>query len=107
MKLRLPLCWAILMWRPVVRKTRAKNFPGASSRRKGWRLAPFDGDPASGESVAFEDAMKALAAIGYDAPEGDYAAALLAFQRRYCPQSLGQGPDSRTRAALMEIAAQF
>jgi len=42
-----------------------------------------------------------LTEIGYDANLGDYAAGLLAFQRRFCPASLGLGFDARTRAALI------
>ena len=66
-------------------------------------LAPFAGDPKAGAAVSFDDALTALAEIGYDANLGDYTAGLLAFQRRFCPASLGQGFDERTRAALISI----
>ncbi len=82
-----------------------ERFPWARLAAAGLALAPFDGDPEAGEGIEFDDALNALKAIGYDASLGDYAAALLAFQRRFCPQSLGQGFDPRTRAALIAVAA--
>ncbi|MEO1135779.1 MAG: N-acetylmuramoyl-L-alanine amidase [Pseudomonadota bacterium] len=80
-----------------------EKFPWDRLADEGLAIAPFTGDPATGLNVAYEDALKALSDIGYDAPLGDYAAALLAFQRRFCPQSLGQGFDPRTKAALIEV----
>lgn len=82
-----------------------EKFPWVLLAAQGLALAPYDGDPKAGENVSYDDALKALAAIGYDAPPGDHAAALLAFQRRFCPQSLGQGFDARTKAALLEVEA--
>ncbi len=82
-----------------------EKFPWARLAAQGLALAPFSGDPKTGESVSYDDARNALAAIGYDAPLGDHGAALLAFQRRFCPQSLGRGFDPRTKAALLEIEA--
>jgi N-acetylmuramoyl-L-alanine amidase len=84
-----------------------EKFPWKKLADEGLALAPFDGDPKDGEAVTFEAALKALSAIGYDANLGDYAAGLLAFQRRFCPQSLGQGFDARTRAALMSVKARL
>ncbi len=84
-----------------------EKFPWAALAGEGLALAPFDGDPAAGRDVSYDDALKALASIGYDAPPGDHAAGLLAFQRRFCPQSLGQGFDGRTKAALIAIAAIY
>jgi N-acetylmuramoyl-L-alanine amidase len=46
-----------------------------------------------------------LRAIGYDAPEKAHAAALVAFQRRFCPKALGQGMSPLTKAALKWAAA--
>ena len=82
-----------------------EKFPWKRLAEEGVALAPFEGDPEDGEAVSFDAALKALADIGYDANLGDYAAGLLAFQRRFCPQSLGQGFDPRTRAALMAVKA--
>ncbi len=78
-----------------------EKFPWARLAADGLAIAPFDGEADAGLGVAYEDAFKALSAIGYDAPAGDHAAALLAFQRRFCPASLGQGLDPRTKAALI------
>ncbi|WDI30378.1 N-acetylmuramoyl-L-alanine amidase [Hyphococcus flavus] len=78
-----------------------EKFPWKKLADAGLALAPFEGDPKDGEGVTFDEALKALSDIGYDANLGDYTAGLLAFQRRFCPQSLGQGFDARTRAALI------
>jgi N-acetylmuramoyl-L-alanine amidase len=80
-----------------------EKFPWGLLAKQGLALAPYDGDPAAGLMIAYDDALKALSGIGYDAPPGDHASALLAFQRRFCPQSLGQGFDPRTKAALIAI----
>lgn len=81
-----------------------EKFPWGRLAKEGLALPQFDGDPKDGEAVDYLDALNALPAIGYDAPQGDHAAALLAFQRRFCPQSLGQGFDPRTKAALIWAA---
>ena len=81
-----------------------EKFPWKRLADEGLALAPFDGDPNQGAAVSFDDALNALIDIGYDAYPGDYAAGLLAFQRRFCPASLGQGFDARTRAALAQAA---
>ena len=81
-----------------------EKFPWGRLAAEGLALAPYEGDGAAGKSVAFADALQALRDLGYDANLGDYAAALLAFQRRFCPQSLGQGFDPRTKAALIYAA---
>lgn len=82
-----------------------EKFPWDRLAAEGLAIAPFNGDPKAGEAISYEDALKALGAIGYDAPPGDHAAALLAFQRRFCPASLGQGFDPRTKAALMSVGS--
>lgn len=84
-----------------------EKFPWNKLADEGLALAPFDGDPKAGEAVSFEEALKALSGIGYDANLGDFAAGLVAFQRRFCPQSLGQGFDPRTRAALVSVKAML
>ncbi|PQA89104.1 N-acetylmuramoyl-L-alanine amidase [Hyphococcus luteus] len=80
-----------------------EKFPWKKLSDEGLALAPFEGDAKAGEAVTFEAALEALSAIGYDANLGDYAAGLLAFQRRFCPQALGQGFDPLTRAALISV----
>jgi len=79
-----------------------EKFPWARLAKEGLALAPYEGSAEAGLSVSYEDALTALYEIGYDAPKGDHAAALLAFQRRFCPASLGQGFDPCTKAALIE-----
>ncbi len=77
-----------------------EKFPWLRLALEGLALAPFDGDLKQGEGVTYDEALSTLQAIGYDAPRGDHVAGLLAFQRRFCPASLGQGFDPRTKAAL-------
>ncbi|MEM8934809.1 MAG: N-acetylmuramoyl-L-alanine amidase [Pseudomonadota bacterium] len=84
-----------------------EKFPWRRLADEGLALAPYDGDGESGGVVSYEDALRALSKIGYDAPPGDHAAALLAFQRRFCPASLGQGFDKRTKAALVSVSTMF
>ncbi|WP_428407978.1 N-acetylmuramoyl-L-alanine amidase [Hyphococcus sp.] len=79
-----------------------EKFPWGRLAKEGLALAPYVGPADAGLAISYEDALTALYEIGYDAPKGDHAAALLAFQRRFCPQSLGQGFDPRTKAALIE-----
>lgn len=80
-----------------------EKFPWKRLADEGLALPPFEGDPKAGEAVPYETALKALSDIGYDANPGDFSAGLLAFQRRFCPQSLGQGFDPRTKAALVAV----
>ena len=80
-----------------------ERFPWLRLALEGLAIAPFDGDPENSASLSYEDALTALQNIGYDAPAGDHIAGLLAFQRRFCPQSLGQGFDARTKAALASL----
>ncbi len=77
-----------------------EKFPWGRLAAEGLALAPFTDDAKAGKTISYDSALKALAEIGYDAPPGDHAAALLAFQRRFCPAALGQGFDPRTKAAL-------
>jgi N-acetylmuramoyl-L-alanine amidase len=81
-----------------------EKFPWGMLAVEGLALAPYSGDAEAGLTVSYEAALRSLSEIGYDAPAGDHSAALLAFQRRFCPQSLGQGFDPRTKAALMAVA---
>lgn len=84
-----------------------EKFPWGLLADTGLAIAPFNGDPAEGRAVDYNDALNALSDIGYDAPPGDHAAALLAFQRRFCPEALGQGFDAHTKAALIEIVRKM
>jgi len=85
-----------------------EKFPWARLAAEGLAIGPYDGGPKEGGTLfTYEEALEALAAIGYDAPAGDHASALLAFQRRFCPGALGQGFDPRTKAALMAVKDAF
>ncbi len=81
-----------------------EKFPWERLAAEGVAVGPYGGDGSGGEGVSCDDALKRLQAIGYDASAGDHAAGLLAFQRRFCPASLGQGFDRRTKAALLSLA---
>lgn len=82
-------------------------FPWARLAAEGLAIAPFDGDPTSGEHISYDEALNTLAAIGYDAPAGDHVAGLIAFQRRFCPKALGHGFNALTKAALRQAQAAF
>lgn len=81
-----------------------EKFPWADFAAEGLALAPVSDASVDGTHVSFEDALLALQSIGYDASAHDYAAGVLAFQRRFCPQALGQGFNPQTKAALIAIA---
>lgn len=85
-----------------------ERFPWARLAAEGLALAPYAGQPDA--SIPYDGALKALRAIGYEIAEAAPgrpapAAAILAFQRRFCPRALGQGMDPLTRAALIATAA--
>ncbi len=80
-----------------------EKFPWDRLAAEGLGVPPFDGDASAQTDITYEEALRALSAIGYDAPQGDHAAALIAFQRHYCPASLGQGFDPRTKDALISV----
>ncbi|MEM6413375.1 MAG: N-acetylmuramoyl-L-alanine amidase [Pseudomonadota bacterium] len=74
-------------------------FPWNQLADLGLAVGPFVGAPDP--SILYEDALTALNDIGYDAPDGRHAACVLAFQRRFCPASLGQALDPLTKAAIL------
>jgi N-acetylmuramoyl-L-alanine amidase len=80
-------------------------FPWKRLAMEGIAIAPYDGDPDP--SITYEEALSFLRAIGYDAPDKAHAAALVAFQRRFCPTALAQGFNPLTKAALKWAAAAF
>lgn len=81
-----------------------EKFPWGRLAQEGLAIGPYDGPAEAGLPIPYEEALAALSVIGYDAPKGDHAGALLAFQRRFCPASLGEGFDPRTKAALISVA---
>jgi N-acetylmuramoyl-L-alanine amidase len=80
-------------------------FPWRRLAAAGLAIGPYQG--AGDSSIAHEDALAALRAIGYEAPDKAHAAALVAFQRRFCPSDLAQGLSPRTKAAIKWAAAAF
>ncbi|MDZ7628045.1 MAG: N-acetylmuramoyl-L-alanine amidase [Parvularculaceae bacterium] len=78
-------------------------FPWKRLAEEGLAIGPYEGDPDP--SISYEDALSMLRAIGYDAPDKAHAAALVAFQRRFCPEALAQGFSPLTKAALKWVAA--
>ncbi len=86
---------------PARKEDPGELFPWGRLAKEGLVLAPYDGEADAG--ISYEDAIKALGDIGYDAPPGFHAAALLAFQRRFCPAALGQGFNPLTKAALIAV----
>jgi N-acetylmuramoyl-L-alanine amidase len=92
---------------PARKEDPGEKFPWARLAASGVAVAPYAGGPDP--NVPYEEALAALRAIGYevfDAAPGVPApsAAVLAFQRRFCPQALGQGFDPLTKAALVSVA---
>ena len=81
-------------------------FPWASLAAAGVAIGPYVDDGAE-HAITYGDALSALQAIGYDAPDGDHTSGLLAFQRRFCPASLGRGFDPLTKAALLSVVREF
>ncbi len=81
-----------------------EKFPWHRLAAEGLARAAPPVDPQAGGRVSYDEALAALSAIGYDAPPGDHAAGLLAFQRRFCPEALGQGFSPATKAALIAVS---
>lgn len=79
-------------------------FPWNRLAAEGLAIGPYEGGPDP--SIPYEDALGMLRAIGYDAPDKAHAAALVAFQRRFCPEALAQGFNPLTKAALKWALAQ-
>ncbi len=73
-------------------------FPWGKLAAEGLAVGRYLGDEDA--TISYEDALAMLRAIGYDAPDKAHAAALVAFQRRFCPKALAQGFSPLTKAAL-------
>jgi len=73
-------------------------FPWGKLASEGLAVGRYKGE--GNLSISYEDALSMLRAIGYDAPDKAHAAALVAFQRRFCPEELAQGFSPLTKAAL-------
>ena len=73
-------------------------FPWARLAEAGLAAPVYDGPPAP--DLSREDCLAMLKTIGYRVDDRGPAAALLAFQRRCAPASLGKGLDPFTKAAI-------
>lgn len=80
-----------------------EKFPWGRLAAEGLALETPQIDAKRGAHIPYEEALAALSTIGYDAPQGDHASALLAFQRRFCPEALGQGFNPITKSALLAV----
>lgn len=94
---------------PARKEDPGEKFPWAALAREGLALAPYDGPPDA--SIPYPQALAALRAIGYEVADAApgvpaAAAAVVAFQRRFCPAALGQGFSPLTKAALLWAARQ-
>ena len=79
-----------------------EKFPWDRLAVDGLAVGTFQGGfDANGDgALSYEEALSSLRDIGYDVPEGNHSAAVLAFQRRFCPSALGQGLSPMTKAAI-------
>lgn len=80
-------------------------FPWGKLAAAGHAIGRYQG--AEDAAITYDEAMAMLRAIGYDAPDKAHAAAVVAFQRRFCPQALAQGFNPLTKAALRWAAEKF
>lgn len=92
---------------PARKDDPGEKFPWARLAAEGLAVGPYDGPPD--DTIPYTEALAALRAIGYEVLDiapgvPATAAALLAFQRRFCPTALGQGWSPLTKAALMWAA---
>ncbi len=87
---------------PMRKEDPGELFPWARLAREGLAVGPYEG--AGDDGVAYDEAFALLKTIGYDFPERQHVAALLAFQRRFCPAALGQGFSPLTKGALKWVA---
>lgn len=93
---------------PLRKEDPGERFPWKRLAAAGLALPPYDGAPDP--SLAYDQAIHLLRAIGYEVPEvapgkAGPTAAVLAFQRRFCPAALGQGVNPLTKAAIRHTAS--
>lgn len=92
---------------PARKDDPGEKFPWKRLADAGVAIGPYEGPPD--ETIPYAEALAALRAIGYDvhdvAPGIPAAgAALVAFQRRFCPAALGRGWSPLTKSALLWAA---
>lgn len=92
---------------PARKDDPGEKFPWARLAAEGLAIGPYEGPPD--ETIPYTEALAALRAIGYEVLDiapgvPATAAALLAFQRRFCPADLGRGWSPLTKAGLVWAA---
>ncbi len=94
---------------PERKEDPGEKFPWDRLAMAGLAIGTFQGgfDASGHDQISTSEAVHRLADIGYIVPVGGPAAAILAFQRRFCPQALGKGLDPMTRAAIEWVATRF
>jgi len=87
---------------PARKEDPGEKFPWDVLAAKELAIGTFQGGyDANGEgALSYFEALKTLSDIGYHVPDGQHGAAVLAFQRRFCPAALGQGLNPMTKAAI-------
>ncbi|MEM6538236.1 MAG: N-acetylmuramoyl-L-alanine amidase [Pseudomonadota bacterium] len=80
-------------------------FPWDMLASQGLAVGPYSGPGNS--DIDYFAALDAIERIGYAVEKNAHAAAVLAFQRRFCPSDLGQGLSPLTKAAALWAAATF
>lgn len=95
---------------PARKDDPGEKFPWNRLAAEGLAVGPYEGAPDA--NIPYAEALNALREIGYevlDVAPGvpATAAALVAFQRRFCPAALGQGWSPLTKAALVWAAKEM
>ncbi|MEQ1931870.1 MAG: N-acetylmuramoyl-L-alanine amidase [Parvularculaceae bacterium] len=95
---------------PMRKEDPGERFPWKRLAAEGLALPPYKG--VTDATLEYEAAVKLLRQIGYEIAEaapGKPApvAAILAFQRRFCPAALGQGMSPLTKAAIRHTATML
>jgi N-acetylmuramoyl-L-alanine amidase len=93
---------------PLRKEDPGERFPWKRLAAEGLAIPPYSGEPDP--SLPYDEAVRLLRVIGYEIVEvapgkPGPAAAVLAFQRRFCPAALGQGLNPLTKAAIRHTAA--
>ncbi|MEM9840263.1 MAG: N-acetylmuramoyl-L-alanine amidase [Pseudomonadota bacterium] len=83
-----------------------ERFPWSRLNAEGLAIGPWSGKVSHTIPTGAE-VFELLKKIGYGVDQFGIAACLVAFQRRFCPELLGQSFSPETRAAIGEIARRF
>jgi len=94
---------------PARKEDPGERFDWGRLAREKLALAPFSEREVDVDSLTLDyfGALDGLRKIGYDVPVGGHGAAVLAFQRHFCPQDLGHALSPLTRIAIENILGQI